>query len=129
MAWSDVVSREALHTRADDFDLFYHISTHLAYPDEYHVPGIIGITFRWRSAPRLVFVTAIDVGAAVSLGERLGLDAGQAIAMIDSHERMHIYAQMAGVSEANEEAAVNVVDRAYRDVQGIGGALLGAAQL
>lgn len=97
-------------TRGRSFDLVYHVSLRPAFPPEYDVPGLVAVTFRlFRQEEHLTFATAIDVAAALRIGARLGLDAAESIAMVDSHERMHVWLQLAGVpEEAEEEASLHV---------------------
>lgn len=105
----------AVRTRERDFDLLYHVGTAPAVPAEYDVPGLVALTFRLEERPRggHVYVTTIDVAAALRLGARFGLDAPEALAMVDSHERVHVFLQLAGVDEAGEEAASRLVDAVW----------------
>lgn len=109
--WRTRLRREGILTRGRDFDLVHHVSLAPAFPPEYDVPGLVAVTFRLftRESGHLTFATALDPSAALRLGARLGLDEAEAFAMVDSHERMHIWLQLAGVSEeAEEEASLHV---------------------
>lgn len=117
MDWRARLDREALHARGPDFDLFYHVSLRPAFPPDYDVPGIVAITF--RLAPRRwpphghIFVMALDPSAALRLGARLGLEEAEAFAMVDSHERMHVELQLAGVPEEVEEMHSRFLDAVW----------------
>lgn len=115
MDWEGRLRAEGIRSGGDDFDLVQHVSLRPAFPPDYDVPGLVAVTFRLRGRPRggHVFVTALDPAAALRLGERLGLDAGEALAMVDSHERVHIWLQLAGVAEEHEEAASLFVDAVW----------------
>jgi hypothetical protein len=113
LPWRARLRREAILERAAEFDRWYHVSLRPAFPSEYDVGGLVAITFRWQSKPRFVFVTALDPAAALRVGARLGLDEGEALAMIDSHERVHVEIQLAGVSEEAEEHAARHVDAVW----------------
>lgn len=112
--WRERLRREAIVTRGRDFDLVHHISLRPAFPSEYDVLGLVAVTFRlFRDGEHITFATAIDPGAALRIGARLGLDEAEAFAMVDSHERMHIWLQLAGVSEDAEEDASLHVDAVW----------------
>ena len=133
--WRDRLRREAIVTRGPDFDLVHHVSLRPAFPPEYDVPGLVAVTFRlFRDAEHITFATSIDVAAAVRIGARLGLDEAESFAMVDSHERMHVWiqlafddlreldksrpagrdgVQLAGVSEEAEEDASRHVDAVW----------------
>lgn len=112
--WRERLRREAIVTRGADFDLVLHVSLAPAFPPEYDVPGLVAVTFRlFRRGEHLTFATCIDPAAALRIGERLGLDAGEALAMVDSHERVHVSLQLAGVSEEAEEDASRDVDAVW----------------
>ena len=112
--WRARLRREGILTRGAEFDLVLHLSLHPAFPPEYDVPGLVAVTFRLlRREDHLTFATGIDPAAALRLGERLGLDAADALAMVDSHERMHVWLQLAGVSEEAEEDASRHVDAVW----------------
>jgi hypothetical protein len=98
-----------------DFSHVYHVGLTPVVPPEYDVPGIVGLTFRLKKRPRggHVYVTTIDVGAALRLGKRMGLDEGEALAMVDSHERVHIAMQLAGVAEDVEEEQAHFSDAVW----------------
>lgn len=115
MPWRTRLAREALHTAGRDFDLLYHVSLDPAFPEDYAVPGLVAITFRLRERPKggHVFVTALDPGAALRLGARFGLDDATSLAMVDSHERIHIALQLAGVPEDVEEAHSRFIDAVW----------------
>lgn len=113
--WGARLRRQAAWAAFHEFDLAYHVSLRPAFPDEYDVTGLVAITFRLRERPRggHVFVVAIDPSAALRLGARLGLDEAAALAMVDSHERMHIHLQLAGVPEEVEEAHSRFIDAVW----------------
>ena len=91
-----------------------HVSLAPAFPPEYDVPGLVAVTFRlFRRGDHLTFVTAIDPAAALRLGARLGLEPAEALAMVDSHERMHVWLQLAGVAEEAEEEASRHIDAVW----------------
>ena|SRR5882672_3648268 len=111
--WRDRLRREAIRSDFHDFDLRYHVSLWPAHPPEYGVGGLVAITFRLATRPRLSFVTALDPAAALRLGARLGLDDATALAMVDSHERVHVALQLEGVKEDVEEAQAHFADAAF----------------
>lgn len=113
--WRARLRREAIHAREDDNDHLVHVSVRPAFPPEYEVAGLVAITFRLHERPQggHVFVTALDVDAALRLGARLGLDAAESLALVDSHERMHIELQLAGVDEAVEEEHSRFLDAVW----------------
>ena len=114
--WRARLAREAIPTANDDFDLLLHVSLRPAFPPEYDVPGLVALTFRLRPRERgggHHYVTVIDVAAALRLGQRFGLDAAESLAFVDSHERMHVYLQLAGVPEEVEEAHSKFVDAVW----------------
>lgn len=115
MTWRERLRREGIVLRIPEFDHVLHASLAPAFPPEYDVPGLVAVTFRLTERPSggHVFVTALDVAAALRLGERLGLDDGEALAMVDSHERMHVWLQLAGIGEAEEEDASRFVDAVW----------------
>jgi len=111
----DRLRREALHWRFEDFDLTYHLSTRPAMPEEYRVPDLVGLTFRLWPRPEggWRYATVLDVDAVMRLGERFGLDMAEALALVDSHERMHIHLQLEGVPEEVEEEQSRFVDAVW----------------
>ncbi|HET6404765.1 MAG TPA: hypothetical protein VFH78_08960 [Candidatus Thermoplasmatota archaeon] len=112
--WRIRLRREGILTRGPQFDLVLHVSLRPAFPPDYDVPGLVAVTFRlFRREDHLTFATAVDVAAALRLGERLGLGPADALAMVDSHERMHVFLQLAGVSEEAEEDASRHVDAVW----------------
>jgi len=113
--WQARLRREALLTRGHDHDHVVHVSLSPAYPPEYDVTGLVAVTFRLMRRPQggSVFVTALDVAAALRVGARLGLDEAAALAFVDSHERMHIELQLAGVAEDVEEERSRFIDAVW----------------
>lgn len=113
--WYRRLAREAHASNFEEFDLVYHVSVWPATPPEYETPGMVALTFRLHDRPRggFVYCTTIDLGAALRLGTRFGLDEAGALALVDSHERMHVHLQLAGVSYENEESAARRVDAVY----------------
>lgn len=113
--WRARLRREGIPWPAPDFDHTYHVSLDPAFPPEYDVPGLVAITFREgrRADGAHRFVTSLDPGAALRLGRRLGLDEGGSLAMVDSHERVHIALQLADVPEDVEEAHSRFVDAVW----------------
>ena len=105
--WQARVRREALLQEQGDHELLSHLTLRPAMPPEYAVEGLVAVTFRWRGRR---FVTSIDAAAAVRLGARMGLDAGEAVAMVDSHERVHVALQLEGATEEEEERQALFVD-------------------
>lgn len=112
MAWQEVLARRAVTAAWPEFTLLYDLSLRPVVPPEYAVPGLVGLTFRLRPRPQggHVYVTAIDAAAALRLGARMGLTEGEAVALVDSHERVHVQLQLEGVAEEAEEAASLFVD-------------------
>lgn len=106
MPWRARLLREAIPLRHEGFDLLYHASLRPALPPEYVVPGLVAVTFRLRRRPGggHEYVTALDVDAALRLGERLGLDAAEALAFVDSHERVHVALQTEYTAAADRDA-------------------------
>lgn len=115
MDWRGRLRREAILTREREFDLLYHVSLAPAFPPDYDVPGIVAITFRLRERAEggHMFVTALDPAAALRLGARLGLDEATALAMVDSHERIHVALQLAGVPVEVEEEHSRFIDAVW----------------
>lgn len=113
-AWRARLHREAVPARFPDASILYHVSLRPAFPPEYDVPGLVAVTFRLhRERDHVTYATSIDAAAAVRLGARLGLGAAEALAMVDSHERVHVELQLAGVSEEDEEACSQRVDAVW----------------
>lgn len=103
-------------TPGADFDLVYDVGIRPAVPPEYDVPGLVAITFRLHERPRSpghVYVTSIEVGAALRLGTRLGLDEAESLAFVDSHERVHVFLQLEGVDWEAEEECARCADAAW----------------
>lgn len=115
MDWQARLRREALADHGEEFSLVYHAALAPAVPPEYDVPGLVGLTFRLarRGDGALVFATLLDLRAAIRLGLRFGLDEAAGIAFVDSHERMHIHLQLAGVPEDVEEAHSRFIDAVW----------------
>ncbi|MBI4393776.1 MAG: hypothetical protein HY556_08290 [Euryarchaeota archaeon] len=115
MEWQERLRADASFSDFGDFSHLYHVGLTPLVPPEYDIPGIVGLTFRLQERPRggHVYVTTIDVGAAMRLGERMGLDPAEALAMVDSHERVHIEMQLAGVAEEVEEAQSTFADAVW----------------
>lgn len=115
MPWRRRLMREAVPLALPEFDLLTHTSLRPAFPPEYDVPGLVAVTFRLGPRPRggHTFVTALDVAAALRLGARFGLDEAESLAMVDSHERMHVWLQLAGVPEEVEEERARLVDAVW----------------
>ena len=111
--WRERLRDEAVHADFGEFTLRYHVSLRPAHPPEYDVPGLVAITFRLATKPRLAFVTALDPAAALRIGARIGLDEATALAMVDSHERVHVALQLEGVPEEIEEAQARFADAAF----------------
>jgi hypothetical protein len=113
--WQARLRREGLFRRFGDFDLVYHASLQPPVPPEYHVPGLVGLTFRFAERPQggHVYVTVLDLPAVLRLGARIGLDEAESVAMVDSHERMHVALQLAGVPEEKEEEQLHIVDATW----------------
>jgi hypothetical protein len=110
--WERRLARDGAFADFGDFGLVYHVGVRPIVPEEYHVDGIVALTFRLRRRAHgnHDYATTIDLGAALRLGARMGLDAGEALAHVDSHERIHVALQLEGVEEHAEEAQANVVD-------------------
>ena len=123
MTWRDELRRAAILSHESDHSLAYFVGIRPPVPPEYDLPGIVGLTFRLarRADDAIVYATLLDVGAAMRLGERLGLDAGEALAMVDSHERVHIELQLAygsqDVHPEDEERHSHVVDGAWHSLR------------
>lgn len=110
--WHARLHREAHAGRFGDFDLLYHVGLAPLVPPEYEVSGMVALTFRLHARPAggHVYVTTIDPAAALHLGARLGLDEGEALAFVDSHERVHVALQLEGAREEDEERMARLVD-------------------
>lgn len=115
MPWRARLLREGIRSDHAGFGLVYHAGLRPPAPDEYVVPGMVGLTFRLDRRPdgRHLFATLLDLPAAIRLGERLGLDPAGAIAFVDSHERMHVHLQLEDVPEEVEEAHSRFVDAVW----------------
>lgn len=115
-AWRTRLTQQAIPSRHDEFDLLLHVSLSPAFPPEYDVAGLVAVTYRLRRRPdgsSFVYVTAIDPAAALRIGARLGLDEAESLAMVDSHERIHIWLQLAGVPEEVEEDRMRIIDATW----------------
>ncbi|MHB8604342.1 MAG: hypothetical protein ACYDCK_03720 [Thermoplasmatota archaeon] len=110
--WQADLRRGGIYHSFHAFDLIYYPSLHPAIPPEYHLPGIVGLTFRLRKRSHggHLYVTTLDLAAVGRLGERIGLDFAASLAQVDSHERVHIALQLDGVDPAHEERFAHVVD-------------------
>ncbi len=123
MTWRDDLRRYGILRHEVDHSLAYLVGVRPPIPPEYDVPGIVGLTFRLarRGDGALVYAMLLDVGAAMRLGQRLGLSPGEALAMVDSHERIHIELQLAygdaDVHPEVEERHSHVVDWAWRSLR------------
>jgi hypothetical protein len=117
--WEERLAAHALRARFDEFSLLYHASVRPALPREYDVPGLVGLTFRYRRRPdgAHVYATVLDLPAVQRLGARLGLRFEEALAMVDSHERVHVWLQLAGVPEDVEEERMHVVDAVWQSLR------------
>lgn len=115
MEWYARLRRKAIASAERDFDLLYDVGLTPAVPPEYEVPGLVAITFRLHPRPEggHVYVTALDVDAALRLGARLGLDEAEGLAFVDSHERVHIALQLADVPWEVEEEHSRFVDAVW----------------
>lgn len=113
--WRERLDREAIPARYPDHTHRLHVSLDPAMPHEYRVDGLVAVTFREgrRSDGAFRYVTSLDPAAALRIGARLGLDEAQSLAMVDSHERMHVELQLAGVPEDVEEARMRIVDAVW----------------
>lgn len=113
--WHARLRREAILAQFADFDLAYHASLRPAVPPDYDVPGLVGLTFRLRARSEggFLYATVLDVAAVLRLGARLGLSEAESLAMVDSHERVHVALQLAGVSEEAEEANSRHIDAVW----------------
>lgn len=115
MDWQARLRREALVAHEEEFSLVLHPAIVPAVPPEYWVPGLVGLTFRLarRGDGAFVFATVVDLPAAIRLGARLGLDEAGGVAFVDSHERMHVHLQLAGVPEEVEELHSRFIDAVW----------------
>lgn len=115
LPWSARLEQDAIPARHVEFDHLLHVSLWPAMPPEYDVPGLVAVTYRLRVRPRggHLYVTALDPAAALRIGARLGLDEAESLAMVDSHERMHIWLQLAGVPEEVEEDRMRWIDATW----------------
>jgi hypothetical protein len=113
--WRQRLWVDSIRSAQPDFDLLYYVSLHPAFPPEYDLPGLVAVTFRLlqRTQGGHLFVTALDPAAAIMLGRRLGLGPSEAIAMVDSHERVHVELQLANVAQEDEERASVFVDAVW----------------
>lgn len=119
MSWEDRLRREAIRRRYPQHELLDWAGLDPPVPPEYRVHALVGLTFRLgvrRGVPE--YATLLDLAAAVRLGARLGLDAGAAIAMVDSHERVHValqldYERLHEVPPDVEEGHTRLVDAAW----------------
>ncbi|HVL87619.1 MAG TPA: hypothetical protein VM681_06400 [Candidatus Thermoplasmatota archaeon] len=116
-AWQRRLRERAIGCRFSDHDLLYDAGLWPAVPPEYKIAGLVGLTFRLaaRASGGHVYVTALDVGAAARLGARLGLDPAASVAMVDSHERVHVALQLEdeGLPVDKEEAHSRWVDAVW----------------
>lgn len=115
MDWEARLRRGGIVRDLGDFSLAYHVGVVPAVPPEFAVDHLVALTFRRRARPQggHLFVTTIDLPAAVRLGARMGLDASEALAMVDSHERVHVAVQLEGATEEAEERQVMFVDAVW----------------
>ena len=115
MDWEARLLRDAVRARFADFSLLYVPSVRPPVPKEYDVPGIVGLTFRYRKRPdgAWEYATVLDLPAVLRMGERLGFEPGQALAMVDSHERLHVALQLEGVAEEDEERQLHLADAVW----------------
>lgn len=115
MEFLDRLRREALHVRFEAFDLAYHLSLRPAVPEEYEVEDLVGITYRLHERPGggWRYAMALDPRAVILFGQRFGLDEAESLAMVDSHERLHIALQLEGVAWEVEEAYTRFVDAVW----------------
>lgn len=106
MEWLERLRRQALVADFGSFRLLYVVSVRPPVPPEYGVPGLVGLTFRLRPRPGggHEYATLLDIAGVVRLGARLGFGPAEALAMVDSHERVHVALQLEGVAEEVEEA-------------------------
>lgn len=104
----------------------YHVGARPPVPREYDVPGLVGLTFRLarRGDGAHVYATVLDAGAVLRLGGRIGLTEGEAVAMVDSHERIHVAMQLAGVAEEDEERQSRLADAVWLSLRHPRAALL-----
>jgi hypothetical protein len=142
MDWRERLRREGHVQRFAGHSLVYHVGLAPPVPPEYAVPGLVGLTFRLGLRPdgEPLYATLLDAAAAVRLGARLGLDEGESIAMVDSHERVHValqlgYEDLRKVPPELEERHAHAADaawlslrhpRAERLVEASGGRILHA---
>ncbi|GEM_PF-4521149 len=120
MTWQDRLRREGALQRYPHHDLVYHVGLAPPVPPEYAVPGLVGLTFRLGRRPGggPLYATLLDAAAAVRLGQRLGLGEAESVAMVDSHERVHValqldYERLDEVPPETEERHSHVADAAW----------------
>lgn len=115
MDWRERVRRGGLVADFDDHRLVHHAGLVPAVPPEFAVDHLVALTFRFRKKEEggPVYITTIDLPAAVRMGARMGLDAGEAVAMVDSHERVHVALQLDGATEEAEERQALFVDAVW----------------
>ncbi|MGQ0535455.1 MAG: hypothetical protein ACT4PT_05235 [Methanobacteriota archaeon] len=119
MDWLQRLRNTALPLSVDGFDLLYHASVRPAAPPEYIVAGMVGLTFRLHRRPQggHVYVTTIDLAGVARIASRLGLRFEEALAFVDSHEKVHIALQLEGVGEETEEEMSRFVDAVWLSLE------------
>ena len=120
MPWREALRRDGILQRYRHHSLLYLAGLRPAPPPEYDVPGIVGLTFRLGLRPdgAPLYATLLDLPAAIRLGARLGLDPAASVAMVDSHERVHValqldYERLDLVPPEVEEEHSRIVDAAW----------------
>lgn len=115
MTWQEDMQRRSHVSRFDEFDLVYQVSLHPAIPEEWRLDDMVALTFRLgrRRDGALILATNLDIAAVARIGTRLGLDEAGSLAMVDSHERVHVQLQLEGVAEDLEEQASRLVDAVW----------------
>jgi hypothetical protein len=96
MEWERRLRRESILQRLPHHSLVYHVGLSPPVPPEHQVPGLVGVTFRLGERPDglPLYATLLGAAAALRLGARLGLSDAESLAMVDSHERVHVALQL-----------------------------------
>lgn len=121
MDWSARLRHEGIRHSSHDHELVYHAALRPAVPPEFDVGGLVGITWRLgrRHDGARRYATGLDLAAAVRLGRRLGLEPGEAVAFVDSHERVHVAAQLSYDTDPGGEPAPEVEEEHSRFVDAV----------
>lgn len=115
MEWRDRLLHDAILQRFAHHDLYYHVGLRPAAPPPWIVPDMAALT--WLPGHRHdddapVHATTIWPPGVLRLARRLGLPEPEAVALVDSHERVHVHLSLEGVHEDEQEPLTRFVDAA-----------------